>query len=317
MSLKKALHCSIRRTQLFINLPYEKKTGQALKKSELRAIINGAALLAKLWLKKNDYSEVKYQLSMTMIVKNEAEYIKEWLMYYNSLGVEHFYIYDNDSQDNLKRVIEPFKEKVTYVNFSGTGRQMDAYNDALNRYGRYSRYMGFLDADEFIFLKDGRTTFINLLNNYFADSHVGGFVINWQIFGSSFLKKKPQGLLTNNFLYRAKKDFRKNVHVKSIVDPRKTVGFLNDPHGAYYLPSYHAVNEKRQEIDGPFSESVSTNKVQINHYFTKSEEEFRQKKARGRATKNSQRTMQDFIEHDKNEVFDDSLKIYNQKNNLK
>ncbi|AUJ29547.1 glycosyltransferase family 2 protein [Liquorilactobacillus hordei] len=316
MSLKKALHCSIRRTQTFIDLPYEKKMGKELKKSELKVAINGAAKLLKLWMKRNDYSQLKYGLSMTIILKNEAPYIREWLAYYISIGVEHFYIYDNDSQDDLKKVLAEFNDKVTYVMFSGTARQMDAYNDALNKYGSYSRYMGFLDADEFIYLKDEKLSLFNLLKNYFTDSHVGGFVINWQIFGSSFLKKKPQGLLTDNFVYRAQKNFEKNFHVKSIVDPRKVVGFLNDPHGAFYLPGYYAVNEKSQIVDGPFSQDVETDKIQINHYFTKSEEEFLQKKARGRATKNSQRTMQDFKDHDRNDLFDDSMRAYNQKNKL-
>ena len=70
MSLKKALHCSIRRTQTFIDLPYEKKMGKELKKSELKVAINGAAKLLKLWMKRNDYSQVKYGLSMTIILKH-------------------------------------------------------------------------------------------------------------------------------------------------------------------------------------------------------------------------------------------------------
>lgn len=316
MNLKKALHGSIRRTQLFIDLPYEQKIGKELRKSELKAAINGTAELIKLWTKRNNHAQLKYDLSIVIILKNEAPYIREWLAYYISIGVEHFYIYDNDSQDDLKKIIASFKDMVTYIRFSGTARQMDAYNDALNRYGSYSRYMGFLDADEFIYLKGEQLSFVNLLNDYFIDPHVGGFVINWQIFGSSFLKKKPQGLLTNNFVYRAQKNFEKNFHIKSVVDPRKVAGFLNDPHGAFYLPGYYAVNEKKQEVDGPFSQSVNTDRVQINHYFTKSEEEFIQKKARGRATKNSQRTMQDFVDHDKNDVFDDSMRAYNQQNNL-
>ncbi|MFT9191104.1 MAG: glycosyltransferase family 2 protein [Liquorilactobacillus sp.] len=306
----------MRRTQLFIDLPYEQKIGKELRKSELKAAINGTAELIKLWTKRNNHTQLKYDLSIVIILKNEAPYIREWLAYYISIGVEHFYIYDNDSQDDLKKIIASFKDMVTYIRFSGTARQMDAYNDALNRYGSYSRYMGFLDADEFIYLKGEQLSFVNLLNDYFIDPHVGGFVINWQIFGSSFLKKKPQGLLTNNFVYRAQKNFEKNFHIKSVVDPRKVAGFLNDPHGAFYLPGYYAVNEKKQEVDGPFSQSVNTDRVQINHYFTKSEEEFIQKKARGRATKNSQRTMQDFVDHDKNDVFDDSMRAYNQQNNL-
>lgn len=117
-------------------------------------------------------------------------------------------------------------------------------------------------------------------------------------------------------MYRSKKDFEKNRHVKSIVDPRKTIGFLSDPHAPIYLPGYHAINEKEEEVVGPILPVISTDIIRINHYFTKSKEEFLQKRSRGRATKSGQRNMQDFIDHDRNDVFDDSMRKYNNNNNL-
>ena len=40
-------------------------------------------------------------LSLTLIVKNEAFYIKEWIEFHRMIGVTHFYIYDNESSDDL------------------------------------------------------------------------------------------------------------------------------------------------------------------------------------------------------------------------
>lgn len=316
MSLKKALHASIRRLDTFINLPYEAKSEENLKKSEARLLLPGTLKLIKLWLTRKDNTQIKYNFAVVIIVKNEAQYLKEWLNYYLSLGVDHFYIYDNGSDDNILEIVDLYKKKVTYTKFLGIAKQMDAYNDALNKYGKACRYMAFLDADEFIYIKDEKKGLFELLEEYFADKNVGGLAINWQIFGSSNLEKKPQGLLTDNFVYRSQTDFIKNRHIKSIISPAKTVGFMNDPHGAYYLPGYYAINEKKEIVNGPFTKSVNTNVIRINHYFTKSKAEFLQKKARGRATKNSQRTKQDFIDHDKNDVFDDSMRIYNHIKNL-
>ena len=39
---------------------------------------------------------MKYFLSLCCIIKNER-YLEEFIIYYRLLGVEHFYIYDNDS----------------------------------------------------------------------------------------------------------------------------------------------------------------------------------------------------------------------------
>ena len=48
-----------------------------------------------------------YDLAIVAIMKNEAPYVKEWLDYYLAAGVNHFYIYDNESPDNMKDVLQP------------------------------------------------------------------------------------------------------------------------------------------------------------------------------------------------------------------
>lgn len=122
--------------------------------------------------------------------------------------------------------------------------------------------------------------------------------------------------MTDNFVYRSKNDFEKNHHVKSIVDPKYTAGFIDNPHCPYYLPGHHTIDTNGSKLTGTFTKSVNTDTMRINHYFTKSKEEFMQKKARGRATTKAQRTMQDFVDHDKNDIFDDSLRQYNRAHHL-
>ena len=39
---------------------------------------------------------MKYKLSLLCIIKNE-DYLEEFIIYHRMLGVEHFYIYDNES----------------------------------------------------------------------------------------------------------------------------------------------------------------------------------------------------------------------------
>lgn len=50
----------------------------------------------------------KNYLSATCIIKNEAEYMPEWLEYHLLVGFEKFYIYDNGSTDNIKQVLAPY-----------------------------------------------------------------------------------------------------------------------------------------------------------------------------------------------------------------
>ena len=61
--------------------------------------------LAKLSEEENRESkQFKYFISVACIIKNEGPYLKEWIEYHKLIGVEHFYVYDNESSDDTKIV---------------------------------------------------------------------------------------------------------------------------------------------------------------------------------------------------------------------
>ncbi len=94
----------------------------------------------------------KHKLAFMTIVKDESIYLKEWIDYHTLLGVTKFYIYDNESSDNIAGVLRPYIDAgmVEYCYWPGKGQQMAAFNDALMKHRFDSRYMGFIDVDEFI-----------------------------------------------------------------------------------------------------------------------------------------------------------------------
>ena len=56
-------------------------------------------------------TEKKYKVSVCAIFKNEAPYLKEWIEFNHLVGVEHFYMYNNNSEDDYLAVINPYIEK--------------------------------------------------------------------------------------------------------------------------------------------------------------------------------------------------------------
>ena len=68
------------------------------------------------------------------IVKNEAPYLQEWIEYHKLLGVTRFYVYDNESDNNIKEVLKPYVKNrdVIYRKYPGRTIQCFAYNDAVN-----------------------------------------------------------------------------------------------------------------------------------------------------------------------------------------
>ncbi len=98
-----------------------------------------------------------HDLAVVAILKNEGAYLKEWLDYHLLAGVNHFYLYDNDSPDNQREVAAPYVKAglVDYINAPGKKMQYAVYNDAVKRFKFRCRYMAFIDGDEFIFPKTG------------------------------------------------------------------------------------------------------------------------------------------------------------------
>lgn len=250
----------------------------------------------------------KHELGIAIIVKNEQDYIKEWLDYHLLLGFEVFYVFDNESTDGTYEVLKPYIEKgvVVYRKIKGKGRQIDAYNKVINKEKNHCKYIGFFDIDEFIKV-DHNINLVNYIKNIFeSDNTVGGITLNWMFFGSSNLKKKTDGLVIKKFVYHAKPDFIENIHIKSIVNPRVVMDFRN-PHYAIYKKGYYAYNLSKKIVKGPFNDDFSNLEVRINHYFTKSEEEFMAKRNKGLADQARQRDIDEFEKFDRNEVFDDSM----------
>ena len=103
----------------------------------------------------------KYQFYLTLcaIAKNEGRYLKEWIEYHKMLGVEKFFIYDNESSDNTREILQPYIDSnlVEYRYFPGKKMQLKAYANCVKKHKHHTRYMGFLDIDEFIVLINPKT----------------------------------------------------------------------------------------------------------------------------------------------------------------
>ena len=265
-----------------------------------------------------------YDLAVVAIMKNEAPYVKEWLDYHLLAGVDHFYIYDNESPDNLKEVLQPYVDAgiVTYTFYPGKCRQLESYIDAVKRFRFFCRYMAWIDGDEFIFPKNKPTiteTVDEILIN--TPPYVAGLAVNIHAYGSNGQDKADfgQGVL-ERFTRRAENDWAPplqgtsvhggNAHVSTIANPRK-IQFFPTPHAPIYFISCFAVNENLNPVATFENYPITSEKIVMNHYSVKSKEEYIKKISRGNADHfENHYTMDKFNEDDRNDVFDDGILKY-------
>lgn len=127
----------------------------------------------------------KYGLVFCAIFKNESLSLREWLEYHLLMGVDHFYLYNNFSDDNYLSILEPYiiSGKVTLTEWPVEKGQISAYVHFLTNYKDESEWLAFIDLDEYICpLQD--TSLPSWLAQF---KNVPSLLVYWKIFGTSGL----------------------------------------------------------------------------------------------------------------------------------
>jgi hypothetical protein len=236
-----------------------------------------------------------YFLSACAIVKDEADYIEEWIEYHLIRGVEHFYIYDNNCVDGTIWKLRPYIEAgtVTVISWPQMHKQAASYEDCLRKYGEFSQWIAFIDIDEFL---DSAGAIKYRLHDYRG---YAGVALHWVFYGGE--EARTHGLVTERFLHHGDPD----EHVKTIVnmDFRHNVQF---PQFHHHLPKGSIVDENLKPILLPRSPGGTASKIWIRHYFGKSREEYLRKANKGRVDIDRKRDLKDFDVYNQKKHFNSS-----------
>ena len=257
---------------------------------------------------------MEINLAICAIVKNEAPYIEEWIKYHKMVGVQKFYIYDNESTDNLVSVLAPYiyNGLVEYTQIEGYAKQMIAYNECLEKCRENVKWLAYIDLDEFIIPVKGYSL-AKILEEYEEYPGVG---INWFLYDSNGFIRKPKGGVIENYIRcHYNYNYPENHHIKSIVRPSQVIK-METPHNAIYKENKLAVDENKNFIKGDwdfikdeniaraFTNNVSGNKLRINHYWSKSFEEVLFKINRGKVSIKAKRTLEESMYKYKEHTYD-------------
>lgn len=229
----------------------------------------------------------KYNVAICAIFKNEAAYLKEWIEFNHIVGVEHFYLYNNNSEDDYQSVLRPFIDAglVTLIQWPHNQKQMECYMDCIDQYAFETKWLGFIDIDEFIVPKSTDSVY-EFLKPF--EKKAGAVNIYWKIFGTSGrMDRNLSGLVCEDFtvcwpkymdlgkcFYNTAYGFDKN---------SKHSGQLHHKFWANYkgidIPPVNIFN--RVCVGSRNVARTPDFPIQINHYFTKSYREYAMKRGKG------------------------------------
>jgi len=153
------------------------------------------------------------------MVHNEARYIEEWLAYHLLLKFDHFFIYDDQSTDNISSILAPYirlgvvtlipwdhniqtvDPELVYPEPSYTRVQRFAIADCLYNHENESEWFGVWDVDEFIRLNEYFPDILAFLK--YADATADDYHIPLTVFGPGKYETTPEGLVIWNYQMRS------------------------------------------------------------------------------------------------------------------
>jgi len=253
---------------------------------------------------------------IVLIAKNEARHIAEWARFHHRAGVSHFVVYDNGSSDETQAELRAAlpAEALTLVPWAQqrfrtqTGREIHnqvlAYAHAAVNFGAAYRWMAFIDVDEFL-VPVTANSIPEALEPLSDHAHIS---LPWQMFGRGGNTEPTDGDVLHNYLSRAADPFglSHGLNFKCIVDPARLTEI--GVHAFGVDGKAEGVNDAGQTAahkDRKQRSFDSRLRLQLNHYYTRSDAELQAKIKGGaisdvQAEKHARRVMRivDAIEAD-------------------
>jgi len=239
------------------------------------------------------------KIAICSVFKDENKYVREWINYHLAIGFDYIWMYDNESKIPLSETVADYIDqgKVGVKGFKGQhhGRQVQCCQDALvNKLKDYS-WIAHIDIDEFIVLLEESQNIKDYLKEYNNCSSIG---LNWLMFGSNGHIETQESVISA--YTQSLPSHGANKHIKSIYQPKYTKS-TGAPHFVFtksdkkLVAGGRQVNVKHKPCDRAFSEPpVLDYKMRINHYVTRSRQDFELKQKRGSGNSKNRNYSEEF-----------------------
>ena len=253
----------------------------------------------------------KHFLSFVSNFKNENLYLKEWLDYHIKVGVDHFYLFNQCGSEESWRILKPYQEQgfVTVHDWTKISSKHEGptkffqkdknhmgYNHTARSYRNQTEWLLKIDLDEFLFMTD-ETQSIRSWLTHLSKKSIRKIRVPRIDFGSNNHLNIPEGEVLENFT-------RREESPSNYKDMSNTDYLTSNAHNtSSHRWSYRWFSGGKTIRPDPFKE------LRINHYYTKSKEEYfnRQNIAQGR--KLSEENFKE-IEKRTNQIEDRSILRY-------
>lgn len=242
----------------------------------------------------------QYKFCICSIFKNEGPYLKEFIEYHMLIGFEHFYLYNNNSDDNYKEVLKPYVDSgvVTLVEWPVVPGQGPMYNHWYSTYRHESSWVSFLDLDEFIcpLKMTNIADWIKPFEKYPV------IMMYWKMFGTNgFYEHDNNKLVTEQYINSWEKisEIGKVIYNTDYDIADFSKGMMHGFKVKYGKMTIPPINSFGYFVDRGIHRYKMSHTIQVNHYWSKAFNCYKKKHARGSAVfGKSWKTFDQFLWHE-------------------
>lgn len=229
------------------------------------------------------------------IIKNEHHYLEEWIEWHLGLGFSAIHLFEDKDSDSHEEICAKYdnvflrryeddEEVQRLLAEQGNSRRQHVLYDwfAVQYKGTY-KFVAFIDLDEFVFFADD----YNLTKLCQEFEPYPCVILNWKMMGASGRLSKPvcgvieaypiEGEFADKDCLWAYKSFVNLDRYKGLINLHLANGFVNTHHGTKKYDYFY-------------------DKAWLNHYFTKSWEDWCERIFHKGGTLNGHRTLLQFFE---------------------
>ena len=225
-----------------------------------------------------------YEIFIHGVYKKEGSYLDEWINYHREIGFSHVVLVDNNHKDDELDIANSLKQnpRVIYQNmrnkvFSGPaqGRLHNQFYQTLKK----TQWCLFIDIDEYFTLPDGMTLFEYL--DRAKKKKCQQIKLNWMIFGNNGKKIREPGPVFKRF---PKPVLPLDFKIDNKTANCETKGFVSGGlkgrmTNHFFLGNITSCNGELKYTRTNLIILLPPNwKIgYLRHYYTRSEEEYREK----------------------------------------
>ena len=213
----------------------------------------------------------KYTLSLVTIMEYKDLNVVEWIEYHKHVGVDHFYIYDNNKNSGLSLLLDYYVKNniVTLIYYPGNDMTLKAYNNAVKEYKGETKYMCFMNINEFL-VSEKHDRLADIVDRLYEGldtlrpyAPTGCICINYRVFNADNYEIKPKGLVIEN--YTKFIPIEDNYNINSIINPR-AVDRIDIPNFPKFIYGYVAKMQYGSIITEPLCRDIYYRPMRIHRY---------------------------------------------------